>query len=340
MMKFSVLFAGLCLALLAGVATANSIAEHHDHFLQWKAKHGRTYSVDSEEHAKRFAIFMDNKEHVAVLNEKNMGAVFTIEGPFADMTQDEFKAKMRTLQVDEAARAQQQAGFPQWVVKDLPASFDWRDKGAVTPVKNQGQCGSCWAFSTVGALEGSYFLKTGTLKSFSEQELVDCSHDCIEFHNQQGCNAGCNGGLQPAAFKYLMEHGAEEESSYPYTARAGQCSYDESKGVVKVQNYTMIAQDADQVKAALVNYGPLAIAVNAEPFQFYHSGILSSSCPDQLDHGVTLVGYGSGKHWMKTEEYWLIKNSWGETWGEQGYIRVAIKGNLCGVTDYVSRPEL
>merc|ERR1719253_1416561 len=188
---------------------------------------------------------------------------------------------------------------------NLADSVDWVSKGAVTPVKNQGQCGSCWAFSTTGSTEGANFLKTGTLKSFSEQELVDCAQS---FGNQ-----GCNGGLMDDGFKYIESKGDVLETTYPYTGKTGTCSSSKtSNPVVKVSGYKDVqANSASQLKAA-VQQQPVSVAIEADQsgFQFYKSGVFSGTCGTSLDHGVLVVGYGtdSGK------KYWKVKNSWGATW--------------------------
>jgi len=164
---------------------------------------------------------------------------------------------------------------------------NWVTKGAVTPVKNQGQCGSCWSFSTTGAVEGAMFIKTGTLQSYSEQQLVDCS-------GSYG-NMGCNGGLMDSAFRYIESHELELESAYPYTARDGTCKYVSSKGQGKVRSYHDVQQGSpSQLKAAIAQQ-PVAIAIEADQaaFQYYTSGVITSGCGQQLDHGVLAVGYGT-----------------------------------------------
>ena len=208
-------------------------------------------------------------------------------------------------------------------------SVNWVTAGAVTPVKDQGQCGSCWTFSTTGAMEGAHFVKTGQLLSFSEQQLVDCVNLCF----------GCNGGNPLTAYRYLKSHMAELESVYPYvsgtTQKAGTCQYDsKSKTAVDVSSFAQVTQDSiDQMKAALTNQ-PLSVLVEADTtvFQHYTSGVLDSTeCGTQLDHAVLAVGYGTDS--TTGLPYWLVKNSWSSSWGDQGYIRLAqVAGEgICGV---------
>merc|ERR1712216_887743 len=205
---------------------------------------------------------------------------------------------------------------------NLDASVDWTTKGAVTPVKNQGQCGSCWAFSTTGSTEGAYQIATGKLLSFSEQELVDCAGS---YGNQ-----GCNGGLMDNGFKYLESKGDALESTYSYTGKSGSCSSSKSSNPAlaagKVTSFNDVTSDSVPQMEAAVSKGPVSVAIEADQsgFQFYKSGVFSGACGTNLDRGVLVVGYGTdgGK------DYWKVKNSWGTSWGKDGYIMVArSKGN-------------
>jgi len=215
--------------------------------------------------------------------------------------------------------------------ENLADSMDWRAKGAVTPVKNQGQCGSCWSFSTTGAMEGAHFVATGNLVSLSEQNLVDCSW----------LNHGCNGGMMDLAFTYAKSHALETEAEYPYTAKSGlfACKYDKSKGAVKVSGYTDVKKSsAPQLKAAL-NTGPVSVAIQADQpvFHAYTGGIITgTSCGTQLDHGVLAVGYGT----ENGTDYYIVKNSWTAQWGEQGYVRIGIEdgAGVCGIQSQPSYP--
>merc|ERR1712159_639374 len=201
--------------------------------------------------------------------------------------------------------------------ENLASSVDWTTKGAVTPVKNQGQCGSCWAFSTTGATEGSMQIATGKLQSYSKQELVDCAGS---FGNQ-----GCNGGLMDNGFKYIEANGDALESSYAYTGKTGTCqkakqaANELKKGVMT--KFTDVQTDSEAQLMAAINQQPVSVAIEADQsgFQFYKSGVFYGTCGNKLDHGVLAVGYGTDNG----KDYWKIKNSWAATWGDKGYIRLA-----------------
>lgn len=238
---------------------------------------------------------------------------------FGDLTAEEFQKMNNGLKIDsEKLRASAiSQNVDEIDVSALPKSIDWRTKGAVTAVKNQGQCGSCWAFSTTGSLEGANFLATGKLLSLSEQELVSCATEG---------NMGCNGGLMDNAFKWIENDnkGITSEKDYPYASGMGSmpaCQKASHANVADVKTYTDVAQNDPKALMAAVAQQPVSIAIEADKhvFQFYNKGIIKEgSCGTNLDHGVLIVGYGA----ENGKGYWLVKNSWATSWGESGYVRL------------------
>ncbi|RAL48550.1 hypothetical protein DM860_005974 [Cuscuta australis] len=311
-------------------------AEHQ--FVSFKERFGKAYA-SKEEHDYRFSVFKANVRRAERHQRLDPSAVHGVTR-FSDLTPSEFRRNFfglnRRLRVPADAQT-----APTLPTDDLPSDFDWRDHGAVTSVKNQGSCGSCWSFSTTGALEGANFLATGELVSLSEQQLVDCDHEC-DPEEPGSCDSGCNGGLMNSAFEYTLKSGGlMREEDYPYTGSDGQaCKFDKTKVAAKVANFSVVSLDEDQIAANLVKNGPLAVAINAVYMQTYVGGV---SCPyicsKKLDHGVLLVGYGSAGYAPirgKDKPYWIIKNSWGEHWGENGYYKICRGSNICGVDTMVS----
>lgn len=295
-------------------------------FQTWSAKHGRNYASPAEK-IYRLAVFYKNYKTVSAHNSSNDS--WTMElNHFADMTEEEFRSKMLGYNFSDRPR--------KYVEEDnsmvaQAASVDWRDKGAVTPIKNQGQCGSCWAFSTIAALEGAWFQSKGKLISLSEQQLVDCS-------SSYG-NHGCNGGLMDYGFKYIKDHGIETEAQYPYTARDGRCKASGTP-TAKLSGFTDVGHSQSALTTAS-SQRVVSVAVDANRWSFYHRGVMKhTACGTSLDHGVTLVGYGSAN----SEDFWIIKNSWGTSWGENGYIRIQrdVSGSrgCCGIYMAASYPTV
>lgn len=252
---------------------------------------------------------------------------------FADMTDEEF-AKTMLTEIPPANKASNGSLFVAKEGMEVPDTVDWRTKGYVTGVKNQGACGSCWAFSATGSLEGQHFKKTGNLVSLSEQNLVDCS-------TAQG-NHGCQGGLMDFAFTYIKENGGiDTEASYPYVGKNGVCQFKASDVGATCTGYVDIPhEDVTALQQAVATVGPISVAMDASQttFRFYKSGVYyDSQCSEtKLDHGVLAVGYGE----LNSEAYWLVKNSWGTSWGDAGYFMIAQRDNDCGIATQASYPTV
>ncbi|NP_001290530.1 oryzain alpha chain precursor [Elaeis guineensis] len=303
----------------------------------WLAKHGRAYNALGEKE-RRFEIFKDN---VLFIDAHNAAAdaghrSFRLGlNRFADMTNEEYRAVyLGTRPAGHRRRARVGSDRYRYNAgEDLPESVDWRAKGAVAAVKDQGSCGSCWAFSTVAAVEGINKIVTGDLISLSEQELVDCDN---------GYNQGCNGGLMDYGFEFIINNGGiDTEEDYPYTARDGKCDqYRKNAKVVSIDGYEDVPVNDEKALQKAVANQPVSVAIEAggREFQLYHSGIFTGRCGTDLDHGVVAVGYGT----ENGKDYWIVRNSWGGDWGESGYIRMERNVNTstgkCGIAIEPSYP--
>ncbi|KAM5128992.1 cathepsin S [Mantella aurantiaca] len=326
----------VCILLAATVASAIDPALDN-HWTLWKITYNKKYEHEREDLTRR-TIWEKNLKFVTLHNlEHELGVhSFTVGmNHLADMTSEEVEAQFTGLVLP--GRNMKKAFLSNsWNVTDrsnVPDSIDWRDKGCVTNVKNQGSCGSCWAFSAVGALEGQLKLKTGKLVSLSPQNLVDCS-------TKYG-NHGCNGGFMTEAFQYVIDNqGIDSDDVYPYHATDGQCVYNPTGKAATCLKYQEVTPGEDNLKQTLATVGPVSVAIDARhpSFYLYKSGVYDdASCTQEVNHGVLAVGYGN----LGGKDFWLIKNSWGERYGDQGYVRIARnRGNMCGVASYASYPEM
>ncbi|CAM6114199.1 unnamed protein product [Calypogeia fissa] len=288
-------------------------------FNEWAAKHGKFYSNNLEgqsERGYRMRVFRDNLEYIDSHNRKESSFSLGLT-KFADLTNDEFRERHLGVRIDWESRLRQRLEKPskfRYADVEVPLSVDWREKSVVTPIKDQGSCGSCWAFSAIGSVEGINALKTGKLISLSEQELVDCD---------TSYNMGCSGGLMDYSFEFIIANGGiDSDKDYPYTGRDGRCDKEKMNNhVVTIDAYEDVPYNNEAALLKAVASQPVSVAIEAggRDFQLYSSGVFNGQCSFYLDHGVTAVGYGTDNG----QDYWLIKNSWGGWWGESGYIRMA-----------------
>jgi len=324
------------LAALFAISSASNVhdrAYYEERFYNWLSEHNM--KPESGTHfVSWLKNFADNDDFIATHNAKNLS--FTVgHNQFSHMTLEEWRAYVR-LGLDKPA---QEADFVHNSPSDLsavPTSIDWTTKGAVTGVKDQGNCGSCWSFSTTGALEGAYEIKYNTLKSFSEQNFVDC--DTL---SNGGRDHGCNGGLMDNAFSWAQKNGGVcSEADYPYTSgttsKSGTCNTKCAKDAkVAPKSFTDVTKNSDSAMMSALAQQPVSVAIEADTkeFSLYKSGVFTATCGTNLDHGVLAVGYGHDS--ASNLDFYKVKNSWGTSGGEAGYIRmvkgISQKEGQCGI---------
>lgn len=288
-------------------------------FQSFISYYNKEYS--SDEYFDRLRIFLDNLAFIRVFNSQGHSFIMGV-GPFADQTFEEFKAK-KSFQ--RPPRDESELPTASDITLNAPAQVDWRTKGAVTPVKDQGDCGSCWSFSATGSMEGAWFLAGHPLVSLSEQQLMDCSW-------KYG-NEGCNGGQYEQAIQYVIANkGITSETNYPYLTRDGVCNKSKASQIVAtMSSLTKVAVDNPTALQNSVAQQPTSVSVDAGAFawQHYTSGTITSLCGTNLDHDVLVVGYDT----TASTPYWIVKNSWGTDWGMSGYLQIEISSGkgLCGI---------
>jgi C1A family cysteine protease len=324
----------IAILLLASLALASAAVpllrdeEYEFLFTAWAKEHGKEYEVDEAIH--RFNIWKTNLETIRNHNADASKGFKLSMNKFGDLTNEEFRGKYNGFKNRENSflRSRNVANLS---LVGLPSSVDWNQAGKLTPVKDQGQCGSCWSFSTTGALECAYAIKSGSVISLSEQELVDCS-------GPQG-DHGCDGGLMDDAFQFVISNGGVcSESSYPYTASQGSCDSSCTSQVTISGFQDVTANDENALQAAVATTA-VSVAVDAggDAWQFYSNGVMQGDCGTDLDHGVLAAGYGT----ENGVDYWYVKNSWGPGWGENGYVKLQ-RGQggagMCGITLSASYP--
>jgi C1A family cysteine protease len=305
--------------LLATVAAAEPTFE------EWKAMFG--ISTNAADDAVMRGKYNANVEKIQAMNAENNGATFAVN-QFAAMDATEWSAYLTR------SNASRDTSLPVLGVhshdgSELATSIDWTSRGAVTAVKDQGSCGGCWSFAATGGLEGANSVASGRLVSLAEQQFLDCDT----------ADSACNGGLEYNGWNYFKQQRQAicTESSYPYTARKGTCQQSSCTAGLAggaITGVTHVQSGSASALQSALNSRPVAIGIEADQtaFQFYSSGILSGTCGTRLDHSVLAVGYDT------TSGYWKVKNSWGSSWGESGYVRLSMSGDKCGILDDASFP--
>lgn len=305
---------------------------HWREFTSFQERFSKLYS-SMEEVEYRFSVFRQNLVTILTHNA-DLSQNFTMGvNQFTDLTQDEFRDQYTGLKAEVGSYGCKTFSSS---ALNAPSSIDWRSKNAVTSVKDQGQCGSCWTFSATGAIEGAWAISKGQLVDFSEQELVDCATG-ISYGSH-----GCSGGQMQGAFKFVIEHGQCSLASYPYTAKDGTCK--SCSAVAHISSCSDVKPNDQVSLKAAVSQQPVAVAISADTmiFQSYSSGVITSAnCYTSLNHGVLAVGYGT----ENGQDYWLVKNSWGTSWGNNGYVKIAKSSStndagVCGIAMDPSFPTV
>jgi C1A family cysteine protease len=321
----------LFVALFLLVTFARDLRKEFD---DWKQIHSKTYI--GEEHEKRFSNFVASIKRIENLNKQSHGNAQFGLNLFSDMSPEEFRATHLLPPIQPAEENREDVS--PLIGVQAPSSLDWRNMGVVTAVKNQKQCGSCWAFSATETIESAWMLAKGikntTFAPLAPQQIVDCD----DFDD------GCNGGNPPTAYQYVISAGGQDtEASYPYTGQDGHCAFRPDKVEAKISSWKYACNEDDEVtlKNNVATQGPLSICVDAANWQDYTSGIMTAwQCAwiNILDHCVQAVGYDL----TTSNPYWLVRNSWSTQWGEKGYIRLSYGQNTCGLTNeatYVIVPK-
>ncbi|KAL0484127.1 cathepsin F [Acrasis kona] len=326
-------------ALLTLVLVALAICTPHgddygiDRFSQFIHDYNKEYTAS--EHSTRFRIFQDNLKRFEEHNQEQDASFFMDVNEFSDLTPSEFENKM--LMVPISAESLQRM-YAHIKVDNttrsndpLPTNFDWRDKGAVAPVKNQGACGSCWTYSTTGNIEGVNYIKHGQLVRLSQQQLIDCDQECgvDPVDGTKYCDGGCNGGWMMTAFQSIIKIGGiDKEEAYSFNENK-KCEFNKEAIGAKLSSWKMLSTTEDVLARQLFETGPISVAFDASGISGYSRGIIKAKhCdPKKMTHAVLIVGFGE----EDGNKYWIVKNSWGPGWGEDGYFRIERGANVCGI---------
>lgn len=332
-LSFTMLSLTMSMSMINNNITDNEVMSMYE---EWLVKHQKVYNGLGEKD-KRFQVFKNNLGFITEHNSQNNTYKLGLN-KFADITNEEYRAMYLATKSDATRRVMKtkttghRYGYN--AGDRLPVHVDWRLKGALAPIKDQGTCGSCWAFSTIATVEAINKIVTGKFVSLSEQELVDCD---------RAYNEGCNGGLMDYAFEFIIQNGGiDTDKDYPYRGVDGTCDPSKKNAkVVQIDDYEDVpAYDEKALKKA-VAYQPVSVAIEASgmALQLYESGVFTGECGTNLDHGVVVVGYGS----ENGVDYWLVRNSWGAGWGEDGYFKMErnlrrSRAGKCGIAMEASYP--
>jgi C1A family cysteine protease len=314
------------------IVTSVLAVDQWNNFVDFMKRHEKFYDTLKILET-RYQYYKENMEfamqHNALQSNYTLG-----ETEFADLSLEEFRQRKNPSY--SLTKSTSCETFSKWSSDSVPKSIDWRELGAVTEVKDQGQCGSCWSFSATGAMEGAWQITNGELISLSEQQLVDCASG-FKYGNH-----GCNGGLMDGAFQYAIDNGMCSEQEYPYFAKGTSCQSCDS--LVRIESCVDVTPRNEIDLEMAASKGPISVAIEADTrvFQLYNGGVLTdSACGTNLDHGVLIVGYGTTTD--DHTDYWIVKNSWGNSWGENGYIRIGKSADtntagICGIALQPSYP--
>lgn len=317
-------------SLFAAVTSAELMTSMDYAFMRYVSSHSKMYQTVEEFNLRKAAYALVD-EHVQRVNSDPTSTYKAGHNRFSDWTPSEWDAILGLKDMPKPD-FEPVVEEDEEVALNLPTAWDWRSKGMVTPVKDQGSCGSCWAFSSIEAIESAWLIAGNEQIIMSEQELVDCS-------SETG-NEGCNGGWYFWSYDWLKTNFTMKESDYPYTAVDGNCNYDASKGVTEVSSYGRTIGTNKNLAQLYQQPVNVAVAAGNAVFGSYQSGIVTADagCPTQIDHAIVAVGWGE----ENGVQYYIVRNSWGEGWGEDGYIRIATSGGLgvCGINQYVYYPTL
>jgi len=297
---------------------------------QFKESYEKVYE-SSQEHDARKAVFAENLKFFEQHNAEEALGLHTYQvgvGPFADMTNEEYIEQYTSAMIPElpAVAAEMEESDPIEIIGNVPDSIDWREKGAVTAVKNQGGCGACWAFSGVGAMEAAHAIKTGNLVTLSEQNVIDCY-----------VGNSCRGGTPWNAMAYGVKHGVDTQASYPYEAKDGKCRFNLGTVAATFSKQVSVRRNETLEKQVVGTIGPVSVSIHSgrPGFAHYKSGVYyDKDCPKSVTHAVLIVGYGT----LNGLDYWLVKNSWGKWWGDKGYIKMARGFDMCNIAGGICYP--